>query len=50
MLSKFLTSKPTRNRDLGRARRTCEDNIRMDLAEMGMIIRKWSDLAKNMDY
>ena len=33
---KILTGKPTRKRHLGRPRRRCEDNIRMDLEEIGI--------------
>ena len=36
MLSKFLTGKPTGKRPLGRPRRRWEDNIRMDLKEIGI--------------
>jgi hypothetical protein len=34
---KFLTGKPTGKRPLGRPKRGCEDNIRMDLKEIGII-------------
>ena len=33
---KILTSKPTGKRPLGRPRRRWEDNIRMDLEEIGI--------------
>ena len=33
---KILTGKPTGNRHLGRPRRRLEDNIRMDLEEIGI--------------
>ena len=33
---KILTGKPTRKRALGRPRRRWEDNIRMDLKELGI--------------
>ena len=36
VLSKFLTGKPTGKRPLGRPRRRWEDNIRMDLEEIGI--------------
>ena len=36
---KILTSKPTGKRPLGRPRRRCKDNIRMDLKEKGVNIR-----------
>ena len=35
MLFKILTSKPRGKRPLGRPRRIWEDNIRMDLEEIG---------------
>jgi len=34
---KMLTAKPIGNRPLGRPRRRWEDNIRMDLEEIGII-------------
>ena len=34
---KILTGKPTGKRTLGRPRRRWEDNIRMDLEEIGII-------------
>ena len=37
---KILTGKSTGKRPLGRPRRTWEDNIRMDLKEIGIITRK----------
>ena len=33
---KILTGKPAGKRPLGRPRRRCEDNIRMDLEEIGI--------------
>ena len=36
MLSKFLTDKPTGKRPLGRPRSRWQDNIRMDLEEIGI--------------
>ena len=44
---KILRGKPTGNRPLGRPRRTWEDNIRMDLDEIGINAGNW---AKDMDY
>ena len=38
---KILTGKPTRKRSLGRPRRRWEDNIRMDLQELGMNAGNW---------
>ena len=45
---KILTGKPTEKRPLGRPRRTWEDNIGMDLEEIG--ISNWVDSARNRDY
>ena len=42
---KIVTGKPTRKRPSGRPRRRWEDNIRMDLKEIGIITRKWVNLA-----
>ena len=47
---KILTSKPTGNRPLGRPRRRWEDNIRMDLEEMGINAGNWVDSAQDRDY
>ena len=38
---KILTGKPTGKRPLGRPRRRWEDNIRMDLEEIGIIAGNW---------
>ena len=38
---KMLTGKPTGKRPLGRARRRWEDNIRMNLKEIGINTRNW---------
>ena len=40
---KILTEKPTGKRPLGRPRRRLEDNIRMDLKEIGINTRKSVD-------
>ena len=45
-----LTGKPTEKRALGRPRRRCEDNIRMELAEKGINTKNWVDLAQDRDY
>ena len=50
MTFKILTVKSTGKRPLGRPRRRWEDNIRMDLKEMGMNIRNCVDLAQDGDY
>ena len=46
----ILTGKPTGKRSLGRPRRKWEDNIRMDLKEIGIITRSLVDSAQNRDY
>ena len=43
-------SKLTEKRPLGRPRRKWEDNIRMDLKEIGVNTRNWVDLAQDSDY
>jgi hypothetical protein len=40
---KILTGTPTGKRLLGRLKRRWEDNIRMDLKEMGINMRNWVD-------
>ena len=47
---KILTGKPAGRRPLGRPRRRWEDNIRMDLEEMGINAGSWVDLAQDRDY
>jgi hypothetical protein len=47
---KILTGKPTGMRSLGRPRRRWEDNIRMDLEEIGINARNWVDSAQDRDY
>ena len=47
---KILIGKPTGKRQLGRHRRRWEDNIRMDLEEIGFGMRNWVDSAQNRDY
>ena len=42
---KILTSKTTRKRSLGRPRRRWEDNIRIDLEEIGINVGNWVDSA-----
>ena len=42
---KILTGKPTGKRLLGRPRRRWEDNIRMDLEEIGINAGNWGDSA-----
>ena len=47
---KILTSKPTGERSLGRPRRRWEDNIGMDLEEIGINTRNWIDSVQYRDY
>ena len=47
---KMLTSKPTGRTPLGRPRRRWEDNIRMDLEEIGINAGNWVDSAQDRDY
>ena len=42
---KMLTGKPTGKRPLGRPRRRREDNIRMDVEEIGINAGNWVDSA-----
>jgi hypothetical protein len=47
---KILTGKPTGKRPLGRPRRRWEENIRMDLSEIGTNTWNWVDWAQDRDY
>ena len=47
---KILIGKPTGKRSLGRPRRRWEDNIRLDLEEIGINTRSWVDSAQDRDY
>ena len=47
---KILIGKLTGNRPLGRPRRRWEDNIRMDLKEIGISTRIWVDSAQDRNY
>ena len=47
---KILTGTPVGKRPLGRPRRRWEDNIRMDLKEIGINMRNWVDSAQDRDY
>ena len=47
---RILTGKPTRKRALSLPRRRWEDNIRMDLEEMGINAGNWVDSAQDRDY
>ena len=46
---KVLVGKPEGKRPLGRPRRTWEDNIKMDLEEVGSGCGDWMELAKDRD-
>ena len=46
----MLTAKPTRKRSLGRLRRRWEDNIRMDLEEIGINTGNRVDSAQDRHY
>ena len=47
---KILTGKPTGKRPLGRPRRRWEDNIRMDLEDIGINAGNCVDSAQGRDY
>ena len=46
---KVLVGKPEGKRPLGRPRRRWEDNIKMDLREVGCDRGDWIDLAEDSD-
>ena len=46
----ILTGKPTGKRPLGRPSRRWEDNIRIDLEEIGINAGNWVDSAQNRNY
>jgi len=46
---RVLVGKPERKRPLGRPRRTWEDNIKMDLQEVGGGYEDWVELAQDRD-
>ena len=47
---KILTGKPTGKRPLGRPRHRREENIRMDLEEIGISAGNWVDSVQDKDY
>ena len=47
---KILTGKPTGNRSFGRPRPRWEDNIKMDLGEIGINAGNWVDSAQDTNY
>ena len=46
---KVLVGKPQGKRPLGRSRRRWEDNIKMDLEEVGRVCGDWMELAQDRD-
>jgi hypothetical protein len=46
---RVLVGKPEGKRPLGRPRRRCEDNVRMDLQEVGCGCKDWIWLAQDRD-
>ena len=47
---KILTGTPAGKSSLGTPRRIWEDNIRMNLKEIGINMRNWVDFSQNRDY
>ena len=47
---KILTGTPTGKKPLGRTRRRWEENIRMNLREIGIITKNWVDSSQDRDY
>ena len=47
---KIITDKPTSRRHLGSPRSKCEDNVRMNIKEIGISTRNWVDSDLDMDY
>ena len=48
-MHRVLVGKPKGRRPLGRPRRRWENNIKMDLQEVGRGYGDWMDLAQDMD-
>ena len=46
---RVLVGKPEGKRPLGRPRRRWEDNIKMDLQEVGWVCEDWMELAQDRD-
>ena len=49
VVHRVLVGKPEGKRPLGRPRRRWEDNIKMDLQEVGMCCEDWMELAQDRD-
>ena len=49
VMHRFLVGKPERKRPLGRPRRRWEDNIKMDLQEVGGGCGDWMELAQDRE-
>ena len=49
MYTEFLVGKPEGKRSLGRPRRRWEDNIKMDLQEVGWGNMNWIDVAQDRE-
>ena len=49
-VARIEEGKPTGKRPLGRPRRRWEDNIRIDLKEIGINMRNWVDSVQERDY
>ena len=47
---RVLVGKPESKRPLGKPRHRWEDNIKMDLREVGCDSRDWIDLAEDRDH
>jgi hypothetical protein len=47
---RILIGTPARKKPLGRPRRRWEDNIRMDIEEIGINAENWVDSAQDRDY
>ena len=47
---KISTGKPTGKRPLGRPRRRWEDNIRMNLEEIGINASNWVETSQDRNY
>ena len=48
-MHRVLVGKPEGKRPLGRPRRRCEDNIKMDLQEVGGGCGDWMELSQDRD-